>query len=187
MMREKFLRLLNIAIFALVLLLLTSAQTSLWMQIFGYFPAPLLWLPIIAYVAINRTPLETIIITQIFSLIMAPATVMPEGLLMICNLGVALSVQVFKTRIYWNAATYIMMVSGGSVVLFHLLHMLGSFMVRMPDYQPLTSPSLSDWIVQAMLTPLAAPPIIWLLSFIDRLTGREMAVENMEDSWGGSR
>ncbi len=186
-MREKLLRLLNIGIFALVLLLLTSAQTSFWMQIFGHFPAPLLWLPIIAYVAINRSPLETIIVTQFFSLIMAPATVMPEGLLMICNLGVALSVQLFKTRIYWNSATYIMMVSGGSVLLFHLFHLVGSFLVRMPNYQPLTQPSVSDWIVQAMLTPLAAPPIMWLLHFIDRLTGREIAVENMEDSWGGTR
>lgn len=169
-MKEKILLLCNIALFVVTALILAGVQTSLWLQIFGYFPPPALWMPVLVYLSLFRGTLTTILLSHLLALALASATAMPDGLMMISCLGVALSVQVFKTRIFWIQSTYFMMVCGFSTLLFHILHFVSSWIF---SEFPVTSPALADWIIQSLLTPLFAPVFFPLFRWFDAVTDRE--------------
>lgn len=158
----------NVLLFLLATLLLATVQTSLWFQIFGYFPSPALWIPALIYVALNRSTLETIIYSYLTAFVLASMTAMPEGVLMISCLGVALTAQVFKKRIYWVSASYVMMVSGLGALLFQLIHWGAAYVFG----DPLSSPAIIDWLIEALLTPLAAPVLFPVFRWFDRVTDR---------------
>lgn len=173
-MKERLLLVANIGLFALAALLLGTIQTSLWFQIFGYFPAPALWIPCLLYVALFRSTLETVVFAYIIAFVLSTLTAMPEGMLMIACVALALTAQVFKQRIYWTSSSYFMMTCGLASILFHLVHWAVSFVVG--DH-PMTSPQISDWLIEALLTPLAAPLMFPLFRWFDRVTQREQPSE----------
>jgi cell shape-determining protein MreD len=100
-------------------------------------------------------------------------TAMPEGILMVSCLGVALTAQVFKKRIYWNSASYVMMVSGLGALLFQIIHWGATHILG----DGLTSPAVIDWLIEALLTPLVAPVLFPVFRWFDRVTDREPAPE----------
>lgn len=168
-MKERLLLLVNVMLFILLALLLAAGQTSLWLQIFGYFPPPALWIPVIVYLALFRSALHLIIVAQLVAIALSSTTAMPEGIMMIACLAVGLSVQVFKARIFWTATTYFMLVCGLATLAFHIFQMLASWVVV--DH-PLTSPAISDWIIQSLLTPLFAPLVFPIFRWFDHITQR---------------
>ena len=173
-MKERLQRFMNIGIFTFMVLFLATVQTSLWFQIFGYFPGPALWVTVLVYVSLFRSTLETVLFAYLTAFILSTMTAMPEGLLMITCLGLALSAQVLKHRIYWAGASYSMMVCGLGALFFHLLHCLASFFI---GDQPVTNPQVIDWLIEALLTPLAAPILFPVYHWLDRITNREQPTE----------
>jgi cell shape-determining protein MreD len=173
-MKEKLLRLANVSLFAFAILVLGTLQTSLWFQIFGYFPGPAFWLPCLIYIALFRSTLETVIFAYITGFILSTMTAMPEGVLMIVCVSVAVSAQLLKQRIYWSATSYVMMTCGLAALLFHLVHWCISYLV---GSQPITSPEISDWLIEALLTPLVAPALFPMFRWFDRITQRDQSSE----------
>ncbi len=173
-MKERTLLFTNIALFAGAILVLGTIQSSLWFQIFGYFPAPALWLPTLVYVALFRSTLETILFSYIAGFVLSTMTAMPEGLLMAVCLALALSVQILKQRIYWSGASYFMMVCGFGALFFHFYHWGATFLF---EEVPLTSPQIASWLIESLLTPLIAPMTFPLFQWFDRLTGREQSTD----------
>lgn len=159
----------NIALFVALALLLAAGQTSFWLQVFGSFPAPALWMPVLVYLALFRSTMMVVALSHLLAIALASATAMPEALMMISCLAVALSVQVFKARIYWSATTYFMLVCGGATLAFHIFHFTSTWLLG--DH-PLTSPNLSSWIIQSLLTPLFAPLFFPVFRWIDHITER---------------
>jgi hypothetical protein len=92
---------------------------------------------------------------------------------MISCLGVALTAQVFKKRIYWVSASYIMMVTGLGALLFQIYHWGAAYVFA----DGISSPAVIDWIIEALLTPLVAPVLFPVFRWIDRVTDRESAAE----------
>lgn len=168
-MKAKLLLLANIVLFLLATLLLAGAQTSFWLQIFGYFPPPALWIPGLVYIALFRSTMSAVIVSHLIAIAIATSTAMPEGQVMVSCLAVALSVQVFKTRFYWTATTYFMLVCGLATLVFHIYQFIASWVIT--DH-PLTSPSYSAWIIQALLTPLFAPILFPVFRWFDQITHR---------------
>ena len=173
-MKERTLLVTNIALFAFAVLVLGTLQTSLWFQIFGYFPAPALWIPVLVYIALFRSTFETVVFSYITGFVLSTMTAIPEGLLMSVCLALALTVQVVKRRIYWPSASYFMMICGSSALVFHIYHWGSTFLI---EENPLTSPQVSAWLIEALLTPLVAPVIFPLLQFFDRITAREQSAD----------
>ena len=172
-MKEKLKLAANVLLFLFATLMLATIQTSLWFQIFGYFPSPAFWIPVLIYIALNRSTLEAIIYSYLTAFVLASMTAMPEGVLMVSCLGVALTTQVFKKRIYWNSASYIMMVAGLGALLFQIYHWAAAFVFG----DPLSSPAILEWIIEALLTPLAAPVLFPVFRWFDRVTDREPTPE----------
>lgn len=168
-MKERMKLIANVLLFLLATLLLATLQTSLWFQIFGYFPSPALWIPCLIYVALYRSTLEVIIYSYLTAFVLASMTAMPEGVLMVSCLAVALTAQVFKRRIYWESASYILMVCGLGALFFQLYHFIASWVLG----DPITSPSVIDWTIEALLTPLAAPILFPVFRWFDRVSDRD--------------
>ena len=168
-MKERLKLAANVGLFLLATLLLATLQTSLWFQIFGYFPAPALWIPGLIYVALYRSTLEVIIYSYLTAFVLASMTAMPEGVLMVSCLAVALTAQVFKKRIFWMSASYILMVCGLGALFFQIYHWIATLIFG----EPITSPAIIDWIIEALLTPLAAPVLFPVFRWFDRLTDRD--------------
>lgn len=173
-MKEKGLLVANVVMFLFAILLLGSLQTSLWLQIFGNFPGPALWIPCLIYIALFRSPLESIIFSYLAGIALSTMSAMPEGLMMILCLALVLSAQLFKQRIYWAGSSYIMMTCGLASLMFNLYHWIATFIL---GDTPMTSPQVMDWLIQALLTPLVAPPLFPVFQWIDRFTQREPPTE----------
>lgn len=173
-MKERMQLLGNVALFLIATLLLGTFQTSLWFQVFGYFPGPALWVTCLIYVALYRSTLETVIFAYVTAFVLATMTAMPEGLLMVTCLALALSAQVFKQRIYWQGASYSMLICGLGAFFFHIYHWTASFVI---GDLPLSKPQVIDWIIEALLTPLAAPILFPVFHWLDKMTNREQAPE----------
>jgi hypothetical protein len=173
-MKEKLYRAANIGLFVFAILVLGTIQTSLWLQIFGYFPSPAFWIPCLVYVALFRPTLEAIAFSYLAAFVLSTMTAMPEGILMSVCLALSLSAQVFKQRIYWPGSSYVMLVCGLAALMFHLYHWAATFLV---GGDPITSPQISDWLIEALLTPLAAPLLFPIFHWFDRITGREPSTD----------
>lgn len=173
-MKEKLLLGSNVALFVFAALVLGTIQTSLWFQIFGYFPSPAFWIPALIYVALYRSTMETVVFSYLVGFVLSTMTAMPAGLFMTVCLALSLSTQLIKQRIYWTASSYFMMICGVSAFLFHVYHWAATFLIG--DI-PLTSPQISDWLIQALLTPLIAPVLHPVFMWFDKVTDREHSNE----------
>ncbi len=177
-MRERLLHAANILLLAFATLVLASLQTSLWFQVFGWFPAPAFWMPAVVYVALYRTPVEMLITVFIFCLILSTMTVMPEGMLFATLLALSGLIRAVKQRFYWAGTTYFMMTSGFATLSWHLLHWIGTSIIHS---NPVSIPEIADWLIQALLTPLIAPPLYFLFRWFDRIAEREQPAEASAD------
>jgi len=173
-MKRRLLQLTNLMLFLAAALILGSAQTSLWFQVFGYFPGPAMWVPCLVYIALNRSTIEAILFSYACGLALSAMTAMPEGILMTVCLALVLSTQVLKSRIYWTTSSYLMMVSGLAALFFHLYHLIASYLL---SDTPMASPNITSWLIEALLTPLVAPPLQPLFQWFDKLTDREPPTE----------
>lgn len=169
-MKERLYLTSNLLLFALAALFLGTLQTSLWFQIFGYFPGPALWIPCLVYIALFHSTLESVIFSYLVGFMLSTMTAMPEGLLMSLCLALSLTAQIFKQRIYWSGSSYFMMTCGFASLIFHIYHWGATFVV---GDQSMTSPEISDWLIQSLLTPLVAPLLFPVFQWFDKLTNRE--------------
>lgn len=169
-MKEWSLLIGNHLLFVLATLILASLQTSLWFQIFGYFPGPALWIPSLIYIALFRSTTEAIIFSYVASVALSTMTAIPEGMLMSICLGLVLTAQLFKQRIYWSGLSYVMMTCGLASLIFHVYHWAATFII---GDTPMTSPQIMDWLIEALLTPLAAPLLFHVFAWFDQLTHRD--------------
>ena len=169
-MKERFFKGFNIFALTFTVLILATVQSSLWFQIFGYFPSPAFWIPAVIYVALFRSTLEAVIMSFLFSLVISTMSSMPEGVLVTTTMLLALSARMFRQRIFWNSNSYIMMITGVAALFFHLYFwILSSFFA---DFS-MHSPQVLDWLLEALLTPLVAPILFKLFQWIDRITRQE--------------
>lgn len=173
-MKERLLWLANLLVLTIVTLILASVQTSLWFQIFGYFPGPALWIPCLIYVALFRSTLEAIAFAYITGFALSTMSAMQEGVLMAICLGLVLTAQVFKRRIFWPGSSYFMLTCGLAALIFHFYHWGATYLIG--DF-PMSSPAIMDWLVEALLTPLTAPPLFQFLQWIDQITRKESTTD----------
>jgi hypothetical protein len=172
--REWTHRLSNYAIFAAALLILAGLQTSLWLQLFGWFPAPQIWLCILVFWVLYREFWESVIMMYLISMIMAPFTSLPFSHLLTLNILNCLALVFIKRRVYWSGATFFMMAAGASVLIFAALSVFLSWRF---DARPIRHFAFFQWLLTLLLTMLFALPLHTIFSWLDRLTHKEHPTE----------
>lgn len=173
-MKEKFQLAANLGLFAFAALVLGTIQTSLWFQILGYFPSPAFWIPCLIYVALFRSTLETVVFSYFVAFLLSNLTAMPEGIFMVVCLALSLTARLFKERIYWTGSSYFMMMCGFGALGFNIYHFAATFMI---GNTPMVAPQISDWLIEALLTPLIAPGLFPVFRWFDAITNREQPPE----------
>jgi len=171
--RFNFLNLIMLIILALVL---SGIQTTLWFQIFGSLPAPLLWLNLVLYLILYRKQVEGILTIYFLALFLRPFTAMPIGMLWMTLLIVFALVSFVKTRVFWPGTRYFLIASFGTSVAYHLAY-LGISAWFEPN--PATI-SFFHGFFEIIFTGLTSIPLFIVFSFLDRLTQKETLPEGIE-------
>jgi hypothetical protein len=169
-LKERFLLYSNIFCFLLIALIAATLQTSLWFQIAGYFPAPALWIPVLVYVSMHRNAVEMLVTLIFIAAVLSSMTTMSDGVLLGTCLFLGVAARIFKERIYWSSYTYSMLICGLSSFFFHFIKWLAAMALEEKQF---FMPHVLDWLIEAMLTALAAPLMFRFLLWIDELFSRE--------------
>lgn len=169
-MREFALLASNYTIFVVITTLLASLQTSLWLQIFGYFPAPYFWLTVLNYWIMFRRPLKAVIMTYLVAYVLVAMTGMPLNMLfavLIANFGI----QYFlKDRVLWAGPTQFMLACGTSALLLPITALVFSLLL---ETNPINDFHFFNWLMRGLLTALFALPVFHVFALIDRFTRQE--------------
>lgn len=160
----------NYGVFAIILILLTALQCSLWLNLFGWFPAPQMWLAILVFWVLYREFWETIIMAYAIAIIASAFTALPfTHMLAICLLTCA-ALAVARRRVYWAGATFFMLATGGGVVVFFIASLIVAWAY---DPNPIRHPPYLAWLETVLLTMLVSLPLHGILSMVDRITEKE--------------
>jgi len=164
----------NFLLFLLLAAILASLQCSLWLQFFGYFPAPQLWLTTLAYWSIYRRPSEALFMVYALTIVANSLSSIPMSLLLPIDIGVFVVLFGIKRRIFWSGATYFTLLSFIATIVFPIFHIAISWLF---EDNPITDPELLDWILSALITALISLPLFQLYQKLDKLTHKELPSE----------
>lgn len=170
----RYLNVTNYILHLLTTLILTSLQCSLWLQFFGYFPAPLMWQPVIAFWAVYRNLSEGLLMTYLLTITTVSLSAIPLSLFLFLNLVCFVVAKAIKQRIYWSGPTYLMLISGTLSLFFPLGHFILSWAI---EPNPITDPEILDSILSALFTVLMAMPLYFLFVKIDQKTNKELPTD----------
>lgn len=169
----------NIFIYLLVALLLAALQCSLWLQLFGSFPAPYLWMTILTYWALHRTLKEAVIMGYLISLVVGAMTIAPVSHVLMANMATILAVVALKHRVYWTGSTFYMLSMSVATGTFFVSLGLISLM---KDANPLAHIPLLHWLTSILFTTLMGLPLTGLYRFLDRMFDLE-GYTGFEGGW----
>lgn len=164
---------LNFLVLFVSLILLAGIQTTLWFQLFGNVPSPLLWLNLAVYVILYRKPFPAIFTIYAMGFILLAFTAMPLKMIWFNLLILFLLVYGIKTRVFWTGSGYYTIMCAFSAVAYHLIYFFTSLVAE-------KNPASFDILergVQIILTPSFAFPMYWVLSKIDRISQDELMHE----------
>lgn len=168
--RELSLQIVNYLVFLVLALLLAALQTSLWLQLFGWFAAPYFWLTILVFWVLYRSPIESIFMIYLISFVMAAFTARPFSHLLAANILTALGLIYAQKRVYWAGSTFYMLACGGGTILFFVVGLLLSWRY---DPNPMKDPLLFSRLLSILLTMLVSLPLHWIYTAIDHLTNKD--------------
>lgn len=171
--------LINIFCHTILLVCLTSFQTSLWFDFFGSLTPPFMAIPILVFFTLYRDFKDGMIFCICSSFIISNFTVGPHGLLLSLLLGIFLLISKLKTRIYWDGSSYFVSLTAISNFLFLFMYYLISWSF---EKQGFASILVLDWFLQILFTSIVAPACLILCLLLDRFLGKEQN-NPMEESF----
>lgn len=169
--RFNFLHLICLIILAF---LICGFQTTVWYQLFGAIPAPLLWLNLVLYLFLYRKPLESLALVYFLAIIFSAFSSATLGQLWLAMLIMGLLTNVLKKRIFWPGMRYFMIASFYATITYQVVSPAIGWMA---DDRVIMN-SLLTSVAELILTPLAAAPIYLILNFTDKWTNKDPLPES---------
>lgn len=173
-MINKKLFFLNILFFTMAAYLLLGLQTSLWLQVFGYFPAPQTWISLFVFLILYRSLSEAFLMVYLLSFVNNAFTSMPYSYFLFSNILLGLAILAFKHRIFRPGSIYFSLVCCGSVFLFGIIHF---FTYTLFSGQLANSFPFYEWSVSSLLTGLFSFPLYGIFEILDRVTQKVRPAE----------
>jgi hypothetical protein len=169
-LRELTLLISNYTVFVLITSALASLQSSLWLQVFGYFPAPYFWLAVLNYWVMFRSPLRAIIMTYLVAYVLIAMTGMPLNMIFAVLVTNFFIMYFLKDRVLWSGPTHFMLACGASAALLPINILIFSLVL---ETNSVADFYFFDWIMRSLLTALFSLPFYHLFSLIDKFTQQE--------------
>jgi hypothetical protein len=165
---------LNFFVIALVTFLLAAFLTTFWFQLFGDFPAPLVWLNVILYLMLYRRPTEAVLEIYLIGFLLSAAySAQPIGIIWLVFFVLFSIVYSVKTRFFWPGPRYFFFASMATTTLYHIVFVLTSQVLE-------SNPSgalLGQRIVEVIFTGLVSIPTFLVMEKWDRISADELANE----------
>ncbi len=158
----------------LVVLLVSSLQTTLWFQIFGNLPTPLIWLNVVLYLGLYRAFMDGILTIYGVGILLLPFTGMPLGVLWISLLTIFLAMRFVKKRIFWPGSQYFFLASFGVGIAYHLAYLITSHSIEV-NPAPI---SFFHRLFEIVFTALTAVPVYLLMHWVDLRTNKDLLPES---------
>ena len=167
----------NLILLFIVAALLCAFQTTFWYQITGGATAPQLWLNLIIYLILFRKPFEGLITIYLLAVLFRQWTAMPLGVMWLTFLIFQMIMTFLKARVFWPGTRYFVLASAVGVFVYHIIHYALSRFIE-PHPAPL---QFLSFLLEAVLTPIWAAPIYWLMSSVDSWTKKDLAADTESD------
>lgn len=161
----------------LLIALACGFQTSFWAQIFGTLPGPLIWVLFILYLSLYRKPIEAIGLSYLCAAQVYFFGWVPFGLLLLTTLFLFGIIYLVKERIFWPGPRYFVMASFLAVLLYQIIYVASSLAFEMI---PLRDTMFFERLFQAIITPLFATPVYFVLKAWEKLTNQTPLIESGE-------
>lgn len=155
---------LNLSFMILFFLCICAVQSTLWYQIVGPIPPPLLWPLILFYILITRESFSAIMLCYFFTFIASRFSSAPLGVLFPVIGLISASVLVFRSRIFWRGSSYFFLVSFAGIFLYHFFSFIVSFILESNSAGFLAL----DRLTQIVLTFGFFYPMYKAMKWIDR-------------------
>ena len=173
-MREVGLLFSNYLFFTILSCALGAMQSSLWFHVFGFAPAPNLWLFVLVYWTLYRSPTEAVIMTYLSTLVLASMSGIPLQMSFLVCLSIFGSIYLLRDRVLWSGVNSFMLACGLSSLSLPIFTFLWSWVVETP---PLSDFHFFDWVLRPLLTSAFALPFYYLFCWVDQWTHKETPKE----------
>lgn len=155
----------------LLIVLIATLETSFWQRVLSPIPNPQLWLSVVVFVFLYRSPAESMIIVYLPSLFIYLLTTQSLGYVILAQTLLYFLVLAVRTRIFVPGQFYFSVLYSTSVLAFHLFLYLLNWIF---EAKTLSFWQVVSWIVQSILAFVISP---FLYSFIKRFTPIEEAID----------
>lgn len=157
--------------------LATGFQTSLWAQLFGTLPGPLIWILFFLYLALYRKPMEAVGLSYLCAAQVYFFGWIPFGLLIFNIIILYTLVYLVKERIFWPGHRYFITASFLTALLYQIIYLVNSWFFELV---PIRDLMFFERLFQVIITPIFASPVYYILKFWERLTNQTPLIETGE-------
>lgn len=161
----------------ILIALATGFQTSLWAQLFGTLPGPLIWILFFLYFALYRKPMEAVGLSYLCAAQVYFFGWIPFGFLIFNIIILYGIIYLVKERIFWPGHRYFITASFLVTLLYQFIYLIDSFFFEMIPVRDLM---FFERLFQVIITPLFAGPVYFILKWWDRLTDQTPLIESGE-------
>lgn len=182
-MKEAFFITSNYALFLILTGVLITFQSCFWFEIFGFFPSPYTWVPILTYWTLYKQPKETLIMIYCVTFLISASTTMPLSLLLIAHLLLYGLGYFLKLHIYWSSTYYFLLFAISGTFLLPPFYFVLSILLGLNERKIYYFHS-ADWIIASLLTAFLALPLYKIFRFFDQVTQRPLRKEAGEINLG---
>lgn len=164
----------NFALFLSTLLFLTTLETSFWMQVFGNFPSPSFWVPVLVYWSIYRSHKQGLIMAYLTAFVISPLTALPLGMFLLTNLVLFEIAYFVRSRFYQPGVIYYTLVCGVITFCLPIVLLLLSWVI---ENKPLMDLHFFALFLKPLLTMLVCIPLSFLFMLFDDKTDIALPTE----------
>lgn len=160
----------------LLVVVIATFESSLWPRVLSPIPNPQIWLAVVIFVFLYRTPVESLMIVYIPSFFIYLLSMQPLGYILLAETLIFFMVLAVKTRVFVPGQLYFSVIYASSVLIFHVMIFVFGWVF---DAKPTTFSQVLTWIMQSILAFVISPLIYTLIKKIT-------PIEEIVDTSGNS-
>ena len=157
-----FLSVLSLVLFSF---LICGFQTTIWPQFFPWIPAPLLWINLVVYLAIERKPFTALSLIYLVGFINCAFSALLLGQMLLSLFVLFWSLYFVRTRIYWPGSMYFAVMCLLGVSAFQVTYLAISFLTE----EQSAGIMFFDRLAQVFLTPALSFVVFSTMKKLDRM------------------
>lgn len=159
-------------VFSIILLvLLATLETSLWPRVLAPIPNPQIWLSVVVFVFLYRSPVESLMIVYFPCFFIYLLTMQPLGYLLLAQTLLFFLVLAVRTRVFVPGQFYFSVMYASSVLMFHILMFVFAWVF---ETKPTSLSQVLAWFIQSIIAFVISP---LLYNFIKRFTPIEERID----------